>query len=139
MPQKPQTIPSQKRNALWPLRREGKGWASGSLAPRLEAALRHLIRTPIGSLPWAPLYGTRLDLYRTQSFPSEVYLALREELRSAIATWIPDIRLQALDIEANPDNDVLIVKIAWGVPTISPGARSKSQLAIGPVTTTITV
>lgn len=135
----------RKRNSLWPLARTTKGWRTGTLGERYRAALHHLWRTPRGSLPWQPDYGTNIYQYRTQGISDADEAFLQEDLVRATAQWIPDIVL--LEIKFMPGELVeetdehLQIQCAWGIPDATDtGARTgKPRFAFGPVTQTITV
>ena len=142
-----QIVPvSRKRNALWPLTRTTKGWKTGILSERYRAALHHLWRTPRGSLPWQPEYGTLIYRFRTQSFNSVDVAVLQEDLRQATAKWIPDISI--LEIKFVPgelvseSDEQLQIHCAWGIPDATDfdgRATGQPRFAFGPVTQTISV
>lgn len=143
----PPVVPAlRKRNCIWPLVRTAKGWKTGTLAERYRAALHHLWRTPRGSLPWQPDYGTVIYQFRTQSFNDADTAFLQEDLLRATAQWIPDIVI--LEIQFVPgeligeEDERLQIQCAWGIPdATNAGARDTGapRFAFGPVTQTITV
>ena len=132
--------PTRKRNALWPLQRGPKGWKTGALATRYTSAIRHLLRTPIGSIVWAPVFGTRLHLFRTQAINEEDETLLAGEIGQAVRTWIPDITLLAVEFDSNPDSETLEITVSWGVSDASVAVRSSQPaFAFGPVNQTVTL
>lgn len=137
----PVSSPARKRNALWPLRRGSKGWRTGTIAERYAAALRHLVRTPKGSIVTAPDFGTEIHLLRTQGISGDDEALQAAELQEAISRYIPDITLLGVGLEAHPGTEELDVNISWGIIDASNvGTRSaKPSFAFGPVKTTITV
>ena len=137
----PIVSPTRKRNALWPLRRSAKGWKTGTLAKRYEAAVHHLLRTKIGSILWAPSYGTRLDQFRTQSVTDTDQTLLAGEIASSFRIWIPDITMLSVDFDNNPYSETLEVTVVWGVLDASNvGTRAaQPRWAFGPVNQTVTI
>lgn len=137
----PIIAPTRKRNAVWPLQRGSKGWKTGTLAERYKAAMHHLVRTPVGSIIWAPSYGTRLHLLRTQALNDEDETLLAGEISQAMQSWIPDITLLSVEFDKDPDSETLEISIAWGITDASNVAtRSPHQrFAFGPVKQTVTI
>lgn len=130
------TSASQKLNCLWPLHRGGKGWMRGALGRRLEAALWSFLRTPLGTYPWNPKYGTSIHRLRTQSEPYEdVEGSLLAELQMGIRQWIPDMTLIGVTVQMLPAKQKLEVKVSWGVRATGP----EPVFAIGPVKTTVLI
>jgi phage baseplate assembly protein W len=111
------------------------------MGPRYASALVQLLRTPKGSIPYSPHFGTRIHLFRTQTFTEELEAVLAAELQSDIALWIPDIVLSAVEFTSDPRVEELIVRIEWGIPNATQsGSRTPSQrFVFGPTNTTITV
>lgn len=136
----PQLVsPTTKRNVLWPIRRGPKGWLTGTMIERYRSAVRHLLRTPRGSIIWAPTFGTRLEQYRTQVISEEDQTLLAGEIAQSFEIWIPDIRLTDLSFGENnagddPDSEELFVNVTWGIPNASAMRGSGAgQFAYGPV------
>jgi phage baseplate assembly protein W len=126
------TSAAQKMNCLWPLQRGSKGWTRAALAPRYEAAIHNLVRTPLGSLPWNPGYGSTLYRLRTQGSPyGEITGGMLMELQAAFGRWIPDVALLGVSVQMLPQKQLLEVLVVWGIP----GVGSRGQLALGPVKT----
>jgi len=119
---------SQQQNALWPLRWGGKGWTRGVLAARFSSALRCLLLTPLGSLIWAPDFGTTLHLLRTQHVTEEDAELSRVELSMACARWIPDIRIDAASVDQNPNDFVVTVSVEWSLPSVGPSGTREAIL-----------
>lgn len=131
---------TRKRNVLWPVRRTGKGLATGTMALRYEAALRNLLRVPKGSLIFAPGFGTRVHLLRTQSITPEDLAFFTQDLQSDIAEWIPDIDIITVDFEQNPDDEELKVLVVWGIPDATSAATPQEpRFVFGPFNTTVTI
>jgi len=131
----------KKRNAGWPLRRGAKGWERVSFAERYAAALRHLLRTKRGALPWAPTYGVRIELLRTQGVTTEHVGFIETDIKQAIVAWIPDMTPLEVQIDKNPDSEDLKISVLWGIQAAVPvlGGSPESAFAFGPVQTTVTV
>jgi phage baseplate assembly protein W len=132
---------TKKRNILWPMRREGKGFVTAPMGLRYASALTHLLRTPRGSLPFSPHFGTRIHLFRTQGFTDDLLRVLQSELIEDIARWIPDIEVVDIAFTADPDDEVLTVRVEWGIPNATEaGSRAPSaRFVFGPTNTSITV
>lgn len=134
---------NRKRNALWPLQREAKGWVTGSMGQRYTAAVHHLLRTPLGSYPWEPTYGTRIHLLRTQSVTESDRGFIQMDISGAMSLWIPDIALLKTDVQLGTldEEEHLRVIVTWGIPNATTaGARADStKFALGPVVQTITI
>jgi phage baseplate assembly protein W len=113
--------PAQQQNCLWPLTRGGKGWRRGVLDDRFASALRFLLLTPLGALVWAPHFGTRVHLYRTQHVTGQDKDVIAAELEISIAQWIPAIAVTDIVIDQAPDSFRLSVTVRWMLPSAQPG------------------
>jgi len=133
--------PLQKRNALWPLQRGPKGWRTGTIAKRYTAAIRHLVRTPLGSLIWAPNFGTRLHIFRTQALTDVDKTLSASEIASAMARWIPDVVLLGVEFDKNPDSETLEVTVVWAIQDASGVGTGSDQprFAFGPSRLTVSI
>lgn len=108
----------------------------GALGARYQAAIWNLLRTPLGTYPWNPKYGTSIYRLRTQSSPyDEIEGLVLVELQMGFAQWIPDVTLIGVQARMNPTNQKLEVQVVWGVPTVGP----QPAYAIGPVKTTVLI
>jgi phage baseplate assembly protein W len=114
--------PAQQQNCLWPLTRVGRGWKRGTLSERYESALRFLLLTPLGSLVWAPFFGTRVHVYRTQNITEQDRDVMKAELEISIARWIPDIVVTAILVDKAPNSDRMSLTVWWDLPSAQPGA-----------------
>ena len=134
---------NRRRNAIWPLQRDAKGWVTGSMGPRYTAAVHHLLRTPLGSYPWEPTYGTRIHYLRTQSITEADQGFLQADVASAMNLWIPDIILIKVEVQLGTiaEEEDMRVIATWGIPNATTaGARADStKFALGPVVQTITI
>jgi phage baseplate assembly protein W len=105
-----------KQNLAWPLLWEGAGFRRVTLATRYEAALRHMLNTPQGSLYYEPDYGSTIYRIRTQGMQRERtghIAAALAHLRSAAAKYIPDIQVVDLTAELNEDDQKLRISCVW--------------------------
>jgi len=131
------TTAAQKMNCLWPLTRGGKGWIRGSMAARYEAAIKNLLRTPLGHYPWAPTYGTTIYLHRTQSEPYvEGNTAMEAELSLAFKQWLPDVTLLGTKAQMEPSLQRWKLTVGWGIPAQRGG---RVTYIVGPVQTTVLI
>lgn len=128
---------AQKMNCLWPLSRGGKGWVRGNLDLRYAAAIKGLLRTPMGQYPWAPTYGTTIYRLQAQSGPyDEFNAAVEAELSLAFQQWIPDVSLLGILIAMDPLLQRLGVTVTWGVMSQQGGSPT---YILGPVRTTVPI
>lgn len=121
------------QNCKWPLQRGGAHWAQVNDAPRIEAAIDHLLHTPYGSLIWAPTYGTRIGLVRTQGMvDDDLTNILQPEISSSIARWIRGIALLELAVRALQEEQKLEITIVWGITSGTRSRRADTALSTGP-------
>ena len=107
------TAPWHKANCIWPVQRGPAGWVRKTLATRLEAAIRHLMLTPRGSLTVDPHYGTSIYKLRTQPVSDEKAQLIKAEMADALARYAPDVVLHSLDVEVVPGEQRLKVTAVW--------------------------
>lgn len=129
--------PTRMANCQWPLRRIARGWARATMQERGHAALRHLVRTQLGSISWAPTYGWVAEEIRTQGLVDDEMDAYVEELRQAAAEWIPWLVVTDVRFTLRPDEkETLEVHVGWFVPSQTSGILVSSA---GPYETTVLV
>jgi phage baseplate assembly protein W len=138
--------PTRKRNCLWPLRKSSNGWLTGTLGERYHSAIQHLARTPRGSIPWSPAYGSLFYKYRTQQINAGDKAFLQDDFGSSLSSWVPDISLVEIDFvnmeEEGGDDESLEIRMAWCIPdSTDVGTRGITvpRFAFGPVKQTITI
>jgi len=105
-----------KRNLAWPVSWVGGGLRQVTLAERYDAAMRHLLSTPLNSLWYAPDYGSAVYLLRTQGITKGQTGRLAKTLallRGAASKYIPDIQLVDLTAEMHEDEQKLRVTCVW--------------------------
>lgn len=108
-----------------------RGWELLVLALRFEAAVRHFIRTPKGSL-WRDLnYGTTVYLLRTQGMvPDDEKPMLFEDIQRGFSRYLPDLRLHELSVIADQENERRGVAVVWtirGAPGRTHGELGKRR------------
>jgi len=108
--------PVTQRNLTWPMRRGGRGLTWGVLYARYHAAVHNFVRTPLGSLRWAPGYGSLVDELRTQNVTPELATEHESLLILGLQTFIPDIVVLAVKFYKEPQSSELTVKIIWDIP-----------------------
>jgi phage baseplate assembly protein W len=94
----------------------------GTLAKRYESLLRMLLLTPMGSLPWAPRFGTTLHLLRTQPIQEGDAEVVEAELSVQVATWVPDIVVTGVQLVQDPTTFRVTVSVSWILPSMTPGS-----------------
>lgn len=94
---------------------------TGDIAPaRNESAVKksliNLIRTPVGTRPFAPDYGTRVYDFLFEPADTETELLLNEEIAQAIDRFEPRARVVA--IETNMQDNGIELKIEYYVANV---------------------
>lgn len=102
-----------RRNLLWPVRWAGNRFAYGALATRAEAALRHLLTTPLNSLWWHPDYGTQFYMMRTQGMNFDMVNVAEAHLRQAVSKFIPDINIVNVHVTVQDEDQKLRIACEW--------------------------
>lgn len=105
--------PYHKQNMGWPVSWESAGFRRVTLAERFEAAIRHLLMTPLGSLFYAPDYGTNIHLLRTQAMDPEAIGVYQANLVQAASMYIPDIQIVDLTAQIQDDDQKLRIAAVW--------------------------
>jgi phage baseplate assembly protein W len=94
----------------------------------VKKALITLIRTPLGTKPFSPEYGTRLYDFLFRPADAETESDINEELNQCIEKFEP--RAKVVSITTNMDNDGIEIQLNYYVTTVSPALQT--------LTTTIT-
>ena len=82
----------------------------------VKKALINLIRTPVGTRPFAPEYGTRIYDYLFEPADQQTELQLNDDLAQAIERFEPRARLAA--IETNIQGNGIEVKVEYYVVNV---------------------
>lgn len=82
----------------------------------VKKALINLVRTPVGSRPFNPDYGTRVYDYLFEPADTETELRLNEEIAQAIERFEPRARLVA--IETSIQENGVEIKIEYYVVNV---------------------
>jgi phage baseplate assembly protein W len=94
-----------------------------TLVERYDAAVRHLLSTPYGSLWYAPDYGSMVYTLRTQGITRGDFSRLAEvlaRLRQAAQKYIPDILIVDLLAEMDENDQKLLIKGVWVIREATP-------------------
>ena len=94
----------------------------------VKKALLNLIRTPLGTKPFSPEYGTRLYDFLFSPADAETESDINEELNQCIEKFEP--RVKIVSITTNMEDDGIEIILNYYVTTISPALQT--------LTTTIT-
>jgi phage baseplate assembly protein W len=94
----------------------------------VKKALLNLIRTPLGTKPFSPEYGTRLYDFLFSPADAETESDINEELNQCIEKFEP--RVKIVSITTNMEDDGIEIILNYYVITISPALQT--------LTTTIT-
>lgn len=114
------------RGLLTPFQRDRKrDFASGEGDDLLASKVEQVLATEgstlqsVGELPWRTAFGTPLGVLRHQR--NEVVLGelARVYIRDALARWVPEATLVAVDAESEGGRLVLRVRVKAGVPVSS--------------------
>jgi len=114
-----------KQNISWPLVWTGSSFARAMLATRYEAAIRHLLMTPRGSLWYAPDYGSMVSELRTQGMNRDKISMTLAALRQACTRYIPDVQIVDLTVEIQDDEQKLRIVAIWLIRDATPGLHGE--------------
>jgi hypothetical protein len=122
------TQPYFKRNCGWPVRVVSNGWDLLHLALRYEAAVKHFIRTPKGSL-WRDLhYGTSVYKLRAQDMDVEAERpVIFHEVQQGFSRYLPDLSVHELSIIADHEDERRGIAVVWTIR----GANRQSHGELG--------
>jgi len=83
-----------------------------------------------GELPWRTAFGTPLGVLRHQR--NEVVLGelARVYIRDALARWVPEVTLVAVDAENEGERLVLRVRVKAGVPVASSASPGQGEMLL---------
>lgn len=76
----------------------------------VKKALINLIKTPVGTHPFAPEYGTRAYDYLFEPADRETELRLNEEIAQAIERFEPRVKLVAIESNMNENGVEIIIE-----------------------------
>jgi len=132
--------PHRVHNVLWPVQRTAKGWHTDVLGKRYAAALGHLLETPRGAYPWAPDFGTNLQMFRGQPYEPNAERILFD-IRQAILKWLPAMSVTRVQA-SNVPSETLNLQVTWGLLDVgaqSYGDPSRNQYIYGPQKSLVSV
>lgn len=75
--------------------------ASATDDEAIQASIIQIIMTPVGSRICRPLFGSRVLEYVFESDSAATREGLEMEIRTAISTWEPRVRVSSVVVEAN--------------------------------------
>ena len=107
-------------NLAWPVAWTASRHKVVRLWTKVEHAIRHLVRTPKGSLLVDPDYGTLWYRLRTQGITDEDAIIEVEDLRQQMARYIPQAMLVDTEIDFDREQQHLGVWISWVLPGADP-------------------
>ena len=84
-------------------------------AEAVKRALKNLILTKKFERPYEPLYGTNVVYSLFENFDNLTVTYLRNEIKQAIQNFEPRVTLNDIKIQADDDNNLLIIKIYFFV------------------------
>lgn len=82
-----------------PRREAGEFWAD---------RIRSVLLTRPGTLPWRPQYGFDIEWLLGQPLNTVNVTLLRMRLRSTLARWLPDLKVNELKIAVHSDHRALV-------------------------------
>lgn len=82
----------------------------------VKKALINLIKTPLGSRPFNPTYGTKVYDYIFAPADEETELAINDEIAETIAKWEP--RAQVTAIESTISDNGIEIRVEYYVANI---------------------
>jgi phage baseplate assembly protein W len=84
-----------------PLGRRRFSWLEGQ--PALRQRIELVLSTPKGSLPWRPEFGCELWNLLGGPATQDRLVLIRMAVFSALGTWVPQVRVDAVDIQVEPN------------------------------------
>ena len=84
-------------------------------AEAVKRALKNLILTKKFERPYEPLFGTNVVYSLFENFDNLTVTYLRNEIKQAIQNFEPRVTLNDIKIQADDDNNLLIIKIYFFV------------------------
>jgi len=136
-------MPLFRRNLIFPLLWEGRGYRGATLADRAEAALIHYAMTKRGSLWSDPNYGTLLYTIRgqgmTKTRTGDIRIggsdAILDDVKTGIGAYVPAVSLSGIALDMEPGKKLLRCNFIWtlnpillSVPQV--GKPKKTQVTI---------
>lgn len=82
----------------------------------VKKSLINLIKTPIGSRPFRPTYGTKVYDYIFAPADEETELAINDEIAECISTWEP--RAQVVAVETSMSENGIEIRVEYYVANI---------------------
>jgi phage baseplate assembly protein W len=83
----------------------------------VELALRNLILTNKYERLRNPEFGTNIRRYLFEPFHGGIEAEMKEDIRDAVSTWEPRVRLHDIRITASPDDNSIFISIEFSVFT----------------------
>lgn len=118
---------------ITPFRRlAGVDFESATGEVLVRAAIRQVLMTEKGELPWRPSFGAGLEHFRHKASP-----ILEQEIEAACLSAIQrnEPRARVVGLKAEQQDERLTVHIAWALVTPS----NQNQVIAGPFETEVTV
>jgi hypothetical protein len=118
-----------------PIRRQGGGdYVAATGVNLVRSAIRQILNTDKGELPWRPNFGTTIRRYKHKLLNQEFDAVVRSEIESAIKSFEPRVELVAVQVVKRDTR--AIVTIRWQViETNVPG----NNVLLGPDTVEVSV
>jgi hypothetical protein len=107
------------RGLLTPFRRDRKrDFASGEGDDLVASQVEQVLATEgstlqsVGELPWRTSFGTPLEVLRHQRTGLVLQELARVYLRDALARWVPEATLTAVEVQAESNGMSILVRFA---------------------------
>jgi phage baseplate assembly protein W len=118
-----------------PLRRiNGNDFVHGVGESVVRSAIKQILTTKPGELPWRPEFGTDLERFRHRNGANALAQEVAEECSESIARWEPRVKVSG--VAAQIEDNIIYVKVAWAIFST---ATSGNNVLIGPVQQEVTI
>jgi len=120
---------------LAPLRRlAGSDFAAGYGEKLVEAAVRQILGTRQGELPWRPDFGHNLDRYRHKNLSTVATAAMRSHVQRLLTIYEP--RLSIVNATVRSEDNKAFITVGW---TVRSAPTPYSDVILGPVTQEVVI
>lgn len=90
----------------------------------IKQSVINILSTNKGERPFLPYFGSNIRAYLFENFDNVTASLVEEEIRSALVNYEPRVRVTNVEVNAQPDNNALRIKLEFDI--ISPRETSTS-------------
>lgn len=81
----------------------------------VQQALRNLLRTRKGERVFHPEYGLDIDHLLFELITDDIAFAIRKEIRDAITRWEPRVKIMAVNVKDDRDNNTYRLALVYQI------------------------